>query len=103
LGLPAAPAAEEAPGAVEDSAEGRAVRDLLQRLTVAPDSRSYLITISYQAPDPQLAARVANTVAEEYLARQSRSVSDPARRRAEWLDGRVQELTGTLRKAEAEV
>jgi succinoglycan biosynthesis transport protein ExoP len=76
-----ATADEPAPGAAgEDSPQGRAVRDLMQRLSVAPDSRSYLITISYQAHDPVLAARVANAVAEEYLARQSLSVNDPARR-----------------------
>jgi succinoglycan biosynthesis transport protein ExoP len=99
-----ATADEPAPGAAgEDSPQGRAVRDLMQRLSVAPDSRSYLITISYQAHDPALAARVANAVAEEYLARQSLSVNDPARRRAEWLDGRVREMTDALRAAEAEV
>jgi succinoglycan biosynthesis transport protein ExoP len=105
-----APAADEAapneatPGAAgEDSPQGRAVRDLMQRLSVSPDSRSYLITITYQAPDPVLAARVANAVAQEYLSRQSLSVNDPARQRAEWLDGRVREMTAALRAAEAEV
>jgi succinoglycan biosynthesis transport protein ExoP len=75
----------------------------MQRLSVSPDSRSYLITITYQAPDPVLAARVANAVAQEYLSRQSLSVNDPARQRAEWLDGRVREMTAALRAAEAEV
>jgi succinoglycan biosynthesis transport protein ExoP len=105
-----APAADEAapneatPAAAgEDSPQGRAVRDLMQRLSVSPDSRSYLITITYQAPDPVLAARVANAVAQEYLSRQSLSVNDPARQRAEWLDGRVREMTAALRAAEAEV
>ncbi|MCG7361544.1 exopolysaccharide transport family protein [Roseomonas sp. ACRSG] len=87
----------------EDDARSRAVRDVMQRLNVAPDSRSYLITISYQSYDPVLASRVANAVAQEYLARQSISVHDPARRRAEWLAGRVEEMTAALRAAEAEV
>ncbi len=89
--------------AVGDDAKGRAARDLMRRLTVSTDNRSYLITIAYQANDPALAARVANAVAEEYLSRQSMSVNDPARRRAEWLDGRIQEMTESLRAAEAEV
>jgi uncharacterized protein involved in exopolysaccharide biosynthesis/Mrp family chromosome partitioning ATPase len=103
---PATPADEaEAPAAavLEDTAKERAVRDVMQRLNVAPDSRSYLITISYQSYDPVLASQVANAVAEEYLSRQSVSVHDPARRRAEWLAGRVEEMTATLRAAEAEV
>jgi uncharacterized protein involved in exopolysaccharide biosynthesis/Mrp family chromosome partitioning ATPase len=108
LGLGAGPVAPpdeaEAPGpAGADDATGRALRDLMSRLTVATDNRSYLITISYQAHDPALAARVANAVAEEYLSRQSLSVNDPARRRAEWVAGRVQEMTEALRTAEAEI
>ncbi|MFC7556176.1 GumC family protein [Pseudoroseomonas wenyumeiae] len=90
-------------GPTQDDARERAVRDLMQRLNVAPDSRSYLITISYQSYDPAVAARVANAVAEEYLSRQSVSVHDPARRRAEWLAGRVEEMTTALRAAEAQV
>lgn len=104
LGHPPAPATPaEDEGSTGDTAKDRAVRDLMRRLTVAPDSRSYLITISYQAQDPVLAARVANAVAQEYLTRQSLSVQDPASRRAEWLAGRVQEMTEALRAAEAEV
>lgn len=102
---PAATAEEpEPPGTTpEDDAKGRAVRDVMQRLNVSPDSRSYLITISYQSNDPVVASRIANAVAQEYLSRQSISVHDPARRRAEWLAGRVEEMTVALRAAEAQV
>ena len=105
-GLEPATQAEDADapaGASKDDARERAVRDVMQRLNVAPDSRSYLITISFQSHDPVLASRVANAVAEEYLSRQSVSVHDPARRRAEWLAGRVEEMTTALRAAEAQV
>ncbi|EHM01319.1 chain length determinant protein [Acetobacteraceae bacterium AT-5844] len=108
LGLGLAPAsvpdeADAAGASRADTAEERAVRDLMSRLAVSTDSRSYLITITYQSHDPALAAQVANAVAQEYLARQSLTVHDPARQRAEWLAGRVKEMTDALRAAEAEV
>jgi uncharacterized protein involved in exopolysaccharide biosynthesis/cellulose biosynthesis protein BcsQ len=100
-GLSGAAANPDISGA--DTPRGRAARDLMGRLTVTTDNRSYLLTIGYQSHDPVLAARVANAVADEYLSRQSLSVHDPARQRAEWLAGRVGEMTDALRKAEATV
>ena len=89
--------------AARDTAEERAVRELMSRLKVSTDSRSYLLTISYQSHNADLAARVANAVAQEYLARQSRSVLEPARHRTEWLAERVRETGTALRSAEAVV
>lgn len=89
--------------AQESSAEGRAVRDLVRRLTVAADNRSYLLTIAYHGYEPGLAARVVDAVAEEYLARQSEAAFTPVRQRAEWLAARVAEATSALAAADADV
>lgn len=44
-----------------------AVANLMKQVTVTNDPRSYLITVSVTAPDPVLAARLANWAASEYL------------------------------------
>jgi capsular polysaccharide biosynthesis protein len=44
-----------------------AVARLMRQITVANDTRSYLITVAVTAADPEHAARLANWVASEYL------------------------------------
>ncbi len=44
-----------------------AEEQLMRRITVTSDPRSYLISISVTGGDPQLAAKLANVVALEYL------------------------------------
>ena len=45
----------------------RSVASVRQRLTVTNDSRTYLISISFTAVSPEMAAKVANAFALEYL------------------------------------
>ena len=76
---------------------------LRQRLTVQPVGRSRALSLRVTAPDADSAARVANMVAEVYLA----DASERARRAREaatgWLDRRVDELRGRVQAAEAAV
>jgi uncharacterized protein involved in exopolysaccharide biosynthesis len=51
---------------VEPSPRDFAVNELMRRITVASDTRSYLISITTTAGDPERAARLANAVASEY-------------------------------------
>jgi uncharacterized protein involved in exopolysaccharide biosynthesis len=55
----------------EDSEDqiARAVRRLAGKLNVQPVRKSHLITISYKASDPRLAAGVLKALADAYLAR----------------------------------
>ncbi|MBL8837607.1 MAG: polysaccharide biosynthesis tyrosine autokinase [Alphaproteobacteria bacterium] len=46
------------------------VRGVLQRLDVNNDARSFVIALSFLSEDPQLAARVVNTVMESYITAQ---------------------------------
>jgi capsular polysaccharide biosynthesis protein len=57
LGLPA----------VEPSQRDLAVNELMQKITVASETRSYLISVATTAGDPERAAKLANAVALEYL------------------------------------
>ncbi len=53
--------------AVEPSQRDFAVNELMRKITVASDTRSYLISVATTAGDPERAARLANAVALEYL------------------------------------
>jgi succinoglycan biosynthesis transport protein ExoP len=77
-----------------------AERDLMSRLTVSTDNRTYIITISYAANSPVVAARVANAVANEYLQRRAEAKIDVDDRRIQWLDGQVVSSTRDLAQAE---
>jgi polysaccharide biosynthesis transport protein len=72
----------------------------MSRLTVSTDNRTYIITISYAANSPVVAARVANAVANEYLQRRAEAKIDVDDRRIQWLDGQVVSSTRDLAQAE---
>lgn len=54
--------------------------------------RTLVIEISYQSPDKEKAARIANAFADAYLVDQLDAKYDAARRASEWLQGRMAEL-----------
>nr|WP_245185500.1 exopolysaccharide transport family protein [Falsiroseomonas frigidaquae] len=95
------------PGRTEqDTAElrrERAMRQVLANLTVSTDNRSYLVSIGYKATDPELAARIANAVAEIYLRREVEGRRDLAQRRVAWIDEQVEQASGRLAELETEI
>ena len=78
--------------------EERVLDAYYDRLTVSPIDKSRVITIDFVSADPELAARVANAVAEAYLVRQRQAKQEQARAAGEWLAGEI----GTMRKKVAE-
>ncbi|MBX6740952.1 MAG: hypothetical protein IRY87_02740 [Acetobacteraceae bacterium] len=89
--------------ALREERIARAVDQVMQRLSVTSDSRSYLLSVTYSSPDPVHAARVANTFAEEYLRRQQQASLDAASSVSEWMAARVRDTTAELRRVEAEI
>lgn len=73
---------------------------LLSRLRVNNDGRSYTIFISYRAPDPVYAARVANAFVTAYLDHQIDVQQSAARRVSEWLGEKLVSLRSDLEGAE---
>lgn len=80
-----------------------AVDDLLAGLAVSADSRSYLVTVRYLSPDPELSARLANAVTAAYLRWRSAANEEASGRTANWIAGQIEAALLALREAEAEI
>ncbi len=95
-----------APEEAEQSARipGQVVEAFLDRLDVAASGRnSRVIVIKFTSKSPQLAARVANTIAEAYVAMQVESKLEATERAAVWLGERLGELGDEVTASEETV
>lgn len=90
----------------QEATEGRGnievwLADLLQKkLDVKPSRESNVISITYKAPDPALAAAVTNAFAQAYIDTNIELKVEPARQYAGWFEGRSKELRENLEKAQ---
>jgi polysaccharide biosynthesis transport protein len=67
--------------------------DLLQRnLNVSHIDKTYIISVSYTSPNPNLASRVAQAYGDAYLDDQLQSKFEATRRASSWLQDRIAEL-----------
>lgn len=96
---PAGPA-DDAPLEHDRMIRARTVETLRARLTVEQVERSNVIEIRARAEDPLKAAHLADAVAERYVARRLAGRQEAARRAADWLSERVDQLRVELGRAE---
>lgn len=68
------------------------VEDFADRLKVKRIGSSYVIELDFKAPDQQLAADVANQIAEAYIVDQLEAKYQATRRASVWLQDRIAEL-----------
>jgi uncharacterized protein involved in exopolysaccharide biosynthesis/Mrp family chromosome partitioning ATPase len=85
------------------SAEERVLKSYYARLNVFSVDRSRVIEASFQSSDPELAAAIANAVAEGYLAQQQQAKRDQANSASQWLAGEIESLRTKVSQAEAKV
>tara|TARA_R110000787_G_scaffold86562_12_gene184649 strand:+ start:354 stop:2648 length:2295 start_codon:yes stop_codon:yes gene_type:complete len=71
------------------------VDKFLERLSLTRSGRSRVIAIRFLSEDPDIAARVANALADVYIVEQLEAKFEATKRATEWLNERV----GTLRSA----
>ena len=94
-------------GLIKDPAsmtpEERVLEAYYDRLTAFAVDKSRVIVIDFLSQDPQLAANVANAIADEYLVRQRAAKQDPARTAVDWLSGEIQTMQKKVADAEAKV
>ncbi len=67
---------------------------------VAPIERSNLVRVSFLSHNPELASRIANQLANDYIDRNLQVKWDEALKASEWLSGRLVELKSKLQKSE---
>lgn len=99
LGLPVMPRPQN-PAAL---ALDLATREVLSRLTVAADNRTYLITIGFKGREPEQAARVANAFADEYLKRRDQVTAGAAGKARDWITAQIRETRAALQAADKAV
>ena len=73
------------------------------RLSVYAVDKSRVIVIDFLSQNPELAARVANAVADAYLERQQTAKQEQARSAGQWLSGEIESMRKKVADAEAKV
>src|SRR4051812_3997193 len=83
--------------------EERVLESYFERLAVFPVDKSRVISVEFQSADPELSARVANAVADNYLAVQQTARQEQTRAAGRWLSGEIDVLRKRVAEAEAKV
>jgi uncharacterized protein involved in exopolysaccharide biosynthesis/MinD-like ATPase involved in chromosome partitioning or flagellar assembly len=87
-------------GLSDQDARNIVIWQVRRNLSVYQSGISYVISISMQAHDPDIAAAIANAVAERYIQDQLGAKLAATQRAIAWLDNRLIELETQLRDAE---
>lgn len=95
-----APAGAETPGAGEDATQSRAIDAFLAGLGVTPVRNSRLVDVSYRSPDRDMAPRLANALARQYIEQNLEFRFLATKEATEFLNERTAEQRKTLEKSE---
>jgi polysaccharide biosynthesis transport protein len=83
--------------------EERVLDAYYDRFAAYAVDKSRVIVIEFQSRDPELAARVANSIAEGYLVLQQGARQDQAKSASQWLSGEIENLRKKVADAESRV
>ncbi|MEH2518119.1 succinoglycan biosynthesis transport protein ExoP [Bradyrhizobium sp. AZCC 1610] len=83
--------------------EERVLEAYYERFTAYAVDKSRVIVVEFQSRDPELAARVANSIAEGYLVLQQDARQDQAKAAGQWLSGKIDDLRKKVSEAESRV
>ena len=83
--------------------EERVLDAFFERYTAYVADKSRVVVIEFQSRDPDLAARVANSIAEGYLAVQQSARQEQAKSASQWLSGEIDSLRKKVAEAESRV
>ncbi|MFC0243040.1 GumC family protein [Rhodopseudomonas telluris] len=81
--------------------EERVLDAYYERLTAYAVDKSRVIVVEFQSRDPELAARVANSIADGYLVLQQNARQTQARSAGQWLSGEIESLRKKVADAES--
>ncbi|TYO66553.1 polysaccharide biosynthesis tyrosine autokinase [Bradyrhizobium hipponense] len=80
--------------------EERVLDAYYDRLQAYAVDKSRVIVVEFQSADPELAVRVANSIADGYLVLQQNARQDQARNASQWLAGEIENLRKKVSDAE---
>ena len=83
--------------------EERVLDAYYDRFTAYAVDKSRVIVIEFQSRDPDLAARVANSIADGYLVLQQDARQEQAKSASQWLSGEIDSLRKKVADAESRV
>src|SRR6195256_1859948 len=83
--------------------EERVLDAYFDRLTAYAVDKSRVIVIEFQSRDPDLAAKVANSIAEGYLVLQQNARQEKAKSAGQWLSGEIDSLRKKVAEGESRV
>src|ERR1700748_2958956 len=83
--------------------EERVLDAYYDRFTAYAVDKSRVIVVEFQSRDPDLAARVGNSIAEGYLVLQQGAGQDQAKSASQWLSGEIENLRKKVADAESRV
>ncbi|WP_407189525.1 GumC family protein [Bradyrhizobium centrosematis] len=83
--------------------EERVLDAYYERLQAYAVDKSRVIVVEFQSADPELAARVANSIADGYLVLQQAARQEQAKSASQWLAGEIESLRKKVSDAEARV
>ncbi len=83
--------------------EERVLDAYYDRFTAYAVDKSRVVVIEFQSQDPDLAARVANSIADGYLVMQQNARQQQARAASQWLSGEIDNLRKKVADAESRV
>lgn len=87
-------------GGENKTIEDKTIDALLANIDVSVVGRSHVLDIAAQARQPELAAAIANTLANDYLAQQRQDKIASSQRIDQYLDGRIAQLRQQVEKSE---
>ena len=86
-----------------DVAQQRAIAVLASNLWVYRVGRSYLVSVTYNSPNPTKAARVANEIASAYISDQIGAKVQTAKDQNSWLEAQVNETRSRVARSHLSV
>ena len=104
LGILSLPEPTPPPGAAQDrQVRAAAIASLARGLDFEPLPGTRIIRISHASTDPELSAKIVNTLTDQYMRAQIEAKLDATRTATAWLSERVEELRLRMQGAEEAV
>lgn len=80
--------------------EERVLERFQNRLTIEPVTRSRLVDVKFESRDPELSARIVNTLSADFIEQSLDARWNAAQTAAEWLSQQLTGVKGKLEKSE---